>query len=435
MSRINTHEVLKDWHGHTQYPHIAKYAVGLANEGLKERDILELVERRFEAKLLGRKMKASPLNIWGEDLIDAKAISQMYDALRIPPAINGALMPDSHPGYALPIGGVIALEQSISPNFIGYDISCMMRITMLDISHDSLMKHRESFLNILSEVTSFGLGSTTENANHKVMDSELWNSIGTVKPFKGLAQQQLGSSGGGNHFANIMLGKYLETDEKFVALMTHSGSRGTGHKLATHYVKLAKEFVRNKYKNVKNDYEWLELDTDLGKEYQRVMWLLGEYAFANHEIIHDRFVNSAVLESKKYFWNRHNFAWVEGKKIIHRKGATPAQKANIGIIPGTSGSKSYLVRGKGNPDSLFSASHGAGRVHSRTKAKEVFDKAAFNNTMERLDIRYRGINEDEGLYAYKNIELVMNRQQDLITPIAEMIPAIVIMGGKSDDGD
>jgi len=376
-----------------------------------------------------------PLKIWGEDLIDPGAISQMYQALRIPVAVRGALMPDAHLGYALPIGGVIELENAISPAFIGYDISCMMYMSILDISVDDFLTLRSSLAEDLKSVTYFGVGSQPDKPlNHPVMESELWKRAPVISGLKDKAWIQLGSSGGGNHFANLML---LDSDAGTeVVLLTHSGSRGTGHNLATHYTALANEYTRSVFRGMEKDYSWLSMETELGQEYLDAMELMGEYALANHQLIHENFSKRSGVRVSQTFWNRHNYAWVtpEGT-LVHRKGATPAHAGEIGIIPGTSGTNSYFVKGLGNPDSLYSSSHGAGRNFSRAQAKREFDANHFNSWMTAQSILHYGIDTDETYQAYKNIESVMQAQTDLVEVLGKLSPQVVIMGGKSDDGD
>jgi len=162
------------------------------------------------------------------------------------------------------------------------------------------------------------------------------------------------------------------------------------------------------------------------------------YAPANHEIIHQRFLKASGLGRKQVYSNKHNFAWVTPEGLVyHRKGATPAEAGQPGIIPGSSGSASYLVRGKGNPDSWFSASHGAGRPYSRSEAKRRFDAAAFNEHMHNNGITYAGVASDETVAAYKDIHKVIEAQSDLVEVTAIMYPKVVVMGGTvvTDDGD
>jgi tRNA-splicing ligase RtcB len=228
----------------------------------------------------------------------------------------------------------------------------------------------------------------------------------------------------------------LPVGARFVAIMTHSGSRGTGNKLAHIYQKLAAEETRHIASGIPSGYEWLSLRSGAGQEYWQVMQLMGRYAQASHHQIHDRFLERAGLRQVARWENHHNFAFLEGGLVVHRKGAIPAEKGRIGIIPGSSGTSSYLVEGLGNPDGLNSSSHGAGRMRSRTASRAQFDSAAFEKHMRQRDILAIGVAPDETYAAYKDIERIMQLQEGiLVRTIARLQPAIVVMGAQADDGD
>ncbi len=448
--KLNTHQLLIEYHDHPDYRIIAPFAAGLAKQGKNKEQILTIIKKDFgDTELLPTMAtKSRPLTIFGEigNQIPHNALDQMHTALRIPPATRGALMPDAHYGYSVPIGAVVELENAISPAFIGYDISCMVMLTVLEIPVDKFYGDIKNIAKILRKETAFGLGSEFEKPrNHPVMEDSRWDDTNILKQLKSKAHKQLGSSGGGNHFADIVTGTALKDvawfpvkkDKQFVALMTHSGSRGAGHKIATHYVKLAEKETKFKARKIPRNYGWLEMDTDAGREYWSAMHLMGDYAYANHELIHHYFSNSIGANQVVQYWNRHNFAWhgsLSGTTILHRKGATPAVSGQPGIIPGTSGTPSYFVQGLGNAESLYSSGHGAGRPFSRTEAKKRHDPTLFKNQME--DILHFGIAPDEGFEAYKDIEDVLSIQDGiLLERIARLDPRVVIMGGKSDDGD
>lgn len=206
--------------------------------------------------------------------------------------------------------------------------------------------------------------------------------------------------------------------------------------MATYYVKLAEQETARIARGIPKGYEWLSLETDAGREYLQVMTLMGRYAQANHHLIHDLFLKRTGLTGLARYENHHNFAWLgPDGTVIHRKGATPAATGQVGIIPGSSGTPSYLVEGLGNSASLESSSHGAGRPFSRSEAKRRHDEALFQQWMAENDILHIGVSPDETLLAYKDIDRVMALQSDLVRPAARMLPAVVIMGGTSDDGD
>lgn len=429
---MNTHKMLADYHGQDNYPEIAQFAAGIARDGASGAEImaqvLETFPRPVKQYLLNDRSKEYVL--WGKDLIEQKAIDQLEMCLRIDPAIRGAGMPDMHPGYAMPIGGIVDLADAASPSYVGFDISCMVMYTRLEITDDTMTPELYKMLaNVLRKVTHFGIGKGPGNADHKVMGDTGW-LFGKAKSLKDKAAEQLGTSGGGNHFADIVV-----DDEGYVGLLTHSGSRGTGHKLATHYTKLAAQETSAIAKDVPSEHGWLSMSSDAGREYFRAMLLMGEYAKANHEIIHDRFMDTNGLSSDVRIWNRHNFIWDNGDgSYRHRKGATPSEKGVLGLIPGTSSTPSFIVEGRGQELSLNSSSHGAGRPWSRTQAKKVHDKEMYAD--QKYGIIHYSVAKDETEQAYKSIEQVMARQTDLVEIVTRLHPKVVIMGGKrSDDGD
>jgi len=390
-----------------------------------------------------------PVAAFGQAGVDFE--SQVYDqiklAARLPVAVKAAVLPDGHPGYALPIGGVIALDNAVSPSFVGYDIACRMTLTLLDLSPQDFLRQRQEISSQMRAVSSFGLGSGfkgREMRDHAVMDNPLWEEIPVLHHFKPLAQDQLGSSGGGNHFFDALIGEViapadwmpLPVGARFVAIMTHSGSRGVGNQLARHYQKLAAAETAALARGIPRGYEWLPLDGPAGKEYWQVMQLMGEYARASHHLIHDLFLKKSKLQQVARWENHHNFAFLENGLVVHRKGATPAEKGRIGIIPGSSGTASYLVEGLGNPDSLNSSSHGAGRPRSRTASRQQHNPRLFKQHMQEMDILSFGVEPDETYLAYKDIEHVMALQEgSLVRTVARLWPSVVVMGGPADDGD
>lgn len=428
----NTHALLKQYHGEPDYGELAKFASGLQH--LSDEQILAEVAKRFgDREYLGILENPAPVNLFGTvgDHIPQNAYEQMMMALSIPVAIGGAMMPDAHHGYSVPIGAVVALDGAISPAFVGFDISCMVMLTIFEGDKSELTKHRASLANSLLANTAFGVGSKLDTPpDHEVMSDPAWNENNVLKALQPLAAQQLGSSGGGNHFADLVIGDFVENGE-FFALMTHSGSRGVGHKIATHYTKLADAETKRIARGIPKGYGWLDMNKDSGREYWEAMQLMGRYALANHEIIHDSFASHAGLKRVDRTWNRHNFVWDNERGFVHRKGATPAAKGQWGIIPGTSGTNSYLVRGLGNHLSYESSSHGAGRPYSRTEAKKRHDAERIDKHMEENGILTYGLAADETFAAYKDIEKVIDLQDGiLLEKVAVMQPKVVIMGGN-----
>jgi tRNA-splicing ligase RtcB len=276
------------------------------------------------------------------------------------------------------------------------------------------------------------------------MEEPLWGELSILRQLKDRAQAQLGSSGGGNHFADLVLVDFVEPMAPFdagdtaVGLLTHSGSRGTGYQVATRYVQVAEQETRAMARDIPKGYEWLRLESEAGQEYLAAMALMGRYAKANHDLIHEHFIRAAGAKAAASVWNRHNYAWIDEAtgEVLHRKGATPAETGQLGLIPGTSGSASYLVRGLGNEESLHSSSHGAGRYFSRREAFRRHDARAFQRQMAEQDVLHFGVSPDEAPGAYKDIEMVLDLQRGvLVEPVARMRPKVVFMGGRADDGD
>lgn len=359
---------------------------------------------------------------WGD--IDGQTHAQMARAAAHPYAVAAALMPDGHLGYGLPIGGVLATDGVVIPYAVGFDIACRMRLTLFEPTNLAILdEYREAAVRALQDCTFFGVGCSADN-RHKIMDDPRWRRP-VPSEFKDLAQAQLGTSGSGNHFVEFGLVSY-GGDQLFLGLLSHSGSRGPGYKICQHYSRLAESLLPGDCSEWKN-LAWLDMDAE-GAEYWEDMQLMGDYAAANHEVIHRRLELRLGLTPVKVVENHHNFAWKEQHggqdMIVHRKGATPAGLGVEGIIPGTMNSACYIVEGKGNQDSLASASHGAGRALSRTAAKKQFN---FQEVVQELNITLLGAGADELPGAYKDIESVMAQQEELISTTGVFYPKIVRM--------
>jgi len=446
---MKTHNLLGKYRRQTNFPEIAQAAAqwAKAHPAASPAELYAWLDAAYPVDpQLVLADEPAPFALFGEAgaHIPYSAVEQMEMVMRLPVARRGALMPDAHLGYAMPIGGVASLAGAISPSFVGYDISCMMQLSLYDLTPDRFMAERRQLAEVLRGETSFGLGAGFKSGQrrHAVMDDPRWKATKFMAGLKATAAQQLGSSGGGNHFADLVVVEFVRDHAAYrsgdaaVGLLTHSGSRGAGHKTATHYVELAARYTREIARKIPSGYEWLALDHELGQEYLSAMQLMGAYARANHDLIHDHFAAAAGLGERHRVWNRHNYAWVEDEGVIHRKGATPAELGTIGLIPGSSGTASYLVRGLGNAESLHSSSHGAGRWFSRTEAKRRHDEQAFLKHMAERDILHFGLEPDETFQAYKDIEMVIAAQEGILVEIiARMTPKVVLMGGKSDDGD
>src|SRR5436190_9594197 len=381
---------------------------------------------------------------WGTD-IDQASHAQMRQACAVPLARGAALMPDAHVGYGLPIGGVLALENAVIPYAVGVDIACRMKLSILDTPPESLDAKFESYKSALERGTRFGIGSEHETPqDHPVMD-ENWQITRVTRENKDKARRQLGTSGSGNHFVEFGTVTLPERDEElgldageYVALLSHSGSRGTGSSVCDTYSNIARARLPKAYTEL-GRLAWLSLDSEAGQEYWAAMNLMGDYAAANHDVIHrlvSKFLGARIVAGVE---NHHNFAWKEthgGRELdVHRKGATPAGQGVMGVIPGSMASPAYIVRGKGNPQSLNSASHGAGRRMSRTQARQQYNFKAVQKDLEKKGVHVLSAGPDEVPSVYKDIDAVMREQQDLVEVVGRFDPRIVKMcgDGRAED--
>lgn len=379
----------------------------------------------------------SPFTFFGENEIDESTKFQMYEALKLPIAVSGALMPDAHYGYGLPIGGVLATENAVIPYGVGVDIGCRMSLSIFDLPANYLNGQKDRFEKILMENTKFGMKEVhNDKTDHEIFSRDEFREIPLVKSLLDKAYIQLGSSGGGNHFVEFGVVELLETREEwklepgsYLAILSHSGSRGLGAQIARHYTTLASK--QTPLPKQVQHLAWLNLDTHDGQEYWRAMNLAGDYAKACHDDIHRRISKAIGHRIVVNIENHHNFAWKEnlnGKElIVHRKGATPAGKGILGIIPGSMTASGFIVEGLGNAKSLNSASHGAGRKFSRSKAKSTFTKNDIKKELKKHDVTLIGGNVDEAPMAYKDIQKVMKCQEELVRVLGTFTPKIVRM--------
>ena len=377
--------------------------------------------------------------IYGADAIEQGALSQMETAMKLPVTVAGALMPDAHQGYGLPIGGVLATRNAVIPYGVGVDIGCRMCLTLYDLPSDTLEKKKEDFKKMLINNTKFGQATFKKPKDHAIMDRKEFSELSIVREMKDRAWQQIGSSGGGNHFVEFGIVEILSSVNEFnvvpgvyVALLSHSGSRGLGANIARHYTKIAMDTC--KLPQEAKHLAWLDLNTEAGQEYWLAMDLAGDYASACHHQIHERMAIGLRETPIAMIENHHNFAWKEKDSfgndiIVHRKGATPAGKGVLGIIPGSMATSGFIVRGKGMSASINSASHGAGRLMSRTKAKQSILPGQVNKVLKQAGVELIGSGLDEAPMAYKDIHQVMEYQKDLVEVLGTFMPKIVRMCG------
>lgn len=377
--------------------------------------------------------------IYGAEAIEDGAIAQMQTAMKLPVAVAGALMPDAHQGYGLPIGGVLATNNAVIPYGVGVDIGCRMCLTLYDLPVAQLDEKKDAFKKLLINNTQFGTAVFKRPKDHEIFQRPEFNDIKVVRELKDRAWKQIGTSGGGNHFVEFgvveivsPVNEYNVAPGIYLALLSHSGSRGLGASIAGHYTKVAMDTC--KLPQEARHLAWLDLDTEAGQEYWLAMNLAGDYASACHHQIHERVAIGLRETPVAMIENHHNFAWKEkdahgNEIIVHRKGATPAGKGVLGIIPGSMATPGFIVRGKGEAASVNSASHGAGRTMSRTRAKQTLSGSDVNAFLKQAGVELIGSGLDEAPMAYKDIHQVMNAQQELVDVLGSFMPKIVRMCG------
>jgi tRNA-splicing ligase RtcB len=367
----------------------------------------------------------------------------MENACKLPVSVAGALMPDAHTGYGLPIGGVLATRDAVIPYAVGMDIACRMKLTVLDLPVSAIRGSEGRLRHVIEEATSFGVGGGfSPRKDHPVMDED-WSFCPVTKQYRDKAARQLGSSGSGNHFAEFGTLTLKQDDlglkaGVYTALLSHSGSRGTGGQVATYYSKLAMDLHPELPRELLQ-LAWLDLASEAGQAYWLAMELMGRYAAANHFLLHRDVAKRLGVKVLLDIENHHNFAWKEhhfGQDVIvHRKGATPAGKGVVGIIPGSMATPGYVVRGRGVPESMNSASHGAGRRMSRTATKNTYTWHDGKKFLAEHDVVLISAGLDEVPMGYKDIESVMAAQSDLVEIVARFDPKLVKMAPEGEQAE
>lgn len=377
-----------------------------------------------------------PIKLWLKEMEEG-AFEQARNLANLPFAFHHiTIMPDVHEGYGMPIGGVLAAKGAIIPNAVGVDIGCGMcaaRTTLKNIETEKL----KEILGEMRKIIPVGFSHHERKQGLESMP-ELADNLPVVRSLFEGARKQVGTLGGGNHFAEIQKGS-----DGFVWVMIHSGSRNIGKRVADYYNKLAIKLRKKLQSVIPLDWQldFFPADSEEGRQYFAEMQYCKDFALANRKLM---LVNIArIFERKtsgKIILNEtiniaHNYASFEkhfGEDVIvHRKGATQAKKGQMGIIPGSQGSKSYIVRGKGNPESFESCSHGAGRKMGRNQARRILILEEEIKKMNQKGVLHaiRGRRDlDEAPGAYKDIDEVIKNQKDLVEIVIELEPLAVIKG-------
>ena len=405
---------------------------------------LELVPAEKQSKVHNHNPTRLDYRVFGGSEIEEGARHQMEIAMKLPVTVAGALMPDAHQGYGLPIGGVLATRDAVIPYGVGVDIGCRMCFTAYPLDAVFLERHHSNLKQILLDTTCFGRETFWRPREHEVIDRETFREIAMLRPLQHKAAQQIVSSGSGNHFVEFGLLTLASDNEwqlpagAYLGLLSHSGSRALGAEIARHYTRVARQqcLLPKEAANL----AWLDLRSGAGQEYWRAMNLAGDYASACHHQIHERVAEALGEQPLMRVENHHNFAWREQlgdgtEVIVHRKGATPAGSGVLGIIPGSMTAPGFIVKGKGDGASLNSASHGAGRAMSRTAAKQSITNKMVKQELEKHQVTLLGGGLDEAPMAYKNIRTVMRHQAELVEVLAEFSPRIVRMCGDNSPAE
>ena len=389
-----------------------------------------------------------PILLWLDE-IEEEALNQAKNLANLPFAFRHiAIMPDSHVGYGMPIGGVLATKNVVIPNAVGVDIGCgmcAMETNLTEISKEKL----KQIMSLIREKIPVGFNHHKEKQDEKFVPILSENVIRTnnqpsiIESQKEAILYQIGTLGGGNHFLEIQKGK----NTNHIWIMIHSGSRNLGKKVADYYNRKAIELNTKWYNciHAKTNLAFLPLDSEIGKSYLFEMQYCIDFAFANRKLMMQRIKESfqeiipetkIIEKDNKEFINiAHNYARMENhfghNVMVHRKGATSAKKDEIGIIPGSQGTKSYIVKGLGNRESFMSCSHGAGRKLGRNQARRELNLEEEIKKMNEKGIIHGIRNQkdlDEAAGAYKDIDQVMENQKDLVSIVEELTPLAVIKG-------
>lgn len=376
-----------------------------------------------------------PIKMWLDD-IEPQALEQAKNLANLPFVFRHiALAPDCHLGYGMPIGGIMATAGVVIPNAVGVDIGCgvvAVRTNLIDLDKARL----KTILGKIRATVPVGFKhQKTPQPELKMPNMNLEGLPIVTREFQ-RARKQLGTLGGGNHFCEVQRGAGNTW------IMIHSGSRNLGKQVADHYNKVAVELNRRWHVSVPKEHQlaFLPLDTEEAQAYLREMEYCVAFAFANRKLMVEHVLDAIrdvapEMQHEAPINIAHNYAALENhfgqNVLVHRKGATRARKGELGIIPGSQGTKSYIVRGKGNRDSFNSCSHGAGRRMGRKAAQRDLDFEQQVQLLDDQDILHSIRTKkdlDEAPGAYKDIDIVMEQQQDLVNIEVELSPLAVVKG-------
>jgi tRNA-splicing ligase RtcB (3'-phosphate/5'-hydroxy nucleic acid ligase) len=378
--------------------------------------------------------------VWGTE-VDEGAMTQIRNCAKT--ADHVALMADHHKGYAVPIGGVVAYKDSISPSGVGYDIACGNKAVLTDANVSEVRPHIKMIMDDIWRTISFGVGrkNDDERVDHELFDSPAWK-LRMLAPLKQMAHQQLGTVGSGNHYVDV-----FSDEQDRVWIGVHFGSRGFGHKTATAFLKAA-----GATDGMDVDPCVLPVHSEIGTDYVEAMHLAGAYAYAGRDWVCSRVARILGARILEEVHNHHNYAWLEnhaGENLwVVRKGATPAFPGQRGFVGGSMGEISVIIEGKESADakySLYSTVHGAGRVMGRAQAKGTRDKRTgevkrpglvspemMREWVARSNVELRGAGVDESPHCYKRLPEVLAEHSNSIDILHTLTPIGVAMAGENE---
>ena len=391
--------------------------------------------------------------VWGTH--DEATLAQIRRCASDDRVAAAALMADGHKGYSMPIGGVVAYRDAVSPSGVGYDISCGLKAVRTEVTASQVRPEIKRIMDAVAATVVFGLGrSSGKSIDHEVFDDPGWREVRPLEPLRRLAREQLGTVGSGNHFVDL-----LEDEDGRLWVAAHFGSRGFGYKTASGFLNLAagRSFdARAPGEGMDQPATVLPLDGALGQDYWRAMTLAGRYAYAGRDIVVDQVLSLLGAHPVDVVHNHHNFAWIEehhGERlVVVRKGATPAWPGQRGIVGGSMGDISVIVEGVAGPESeeaLHSTVHGAGRLMSRTQAAGkrrwakkggrrvqqvvrpgLVSRQMMMQWMEREGVELRGAGTDESPHVYRRLPEVLAAHQGTIRVLHTLRPIGVAMAGE-----
>ncbi|MDH5541769.1 MAG: RtcB family protein [Nitrospinota bacterium] len=364
--------------------------------------------------------------------VEKDVLDQFYSAMEQSFAKRGALMPDAHLGYSLPIGGVVVTDGVVVPSWVGFDQGCGMAAVKLNANVDEILPHRKEIFSGIYRSIPTGMGDENRSKTVKKFDLESrYRSLNENINEK--ACFQMGSLGGGNHFIELSY-----DEEKNLWVVVHSGSRNIGHQIASFYMRMAagQPYEGKKLPKPKEGHYGFEAKSREGESFIHDMNKALQFALDNRREIIRRTIKEIAYRLKREpaemeFINRnHNHAEEKNGEWIHRKGATHAEKGMAGVIPGNMRDGSFVVEGLGNKESINSSSHGAGRSVSRNKAKTQTSVEEFQRLMEGITAKVSRDTLDENPYAYKDIFKVMEEQKDMVKVLHHLKPVINVKGTR-----